>query len=476
MKAGIYCRVSTLEQAEQGYSLIAQQEKLEAYAKGMGYSIFNVYVDDGYSGKSLTRPAITKLIEDVKNYKVNIVLIYKLDRLSRKVKDVLELVELFEKYNVSLFSLTENLDLSSPFGRAALKMSATFSELERETIVERMKMGKLQRAKSGRAMRTSTLPIGYDYDTQNERFVPNPVEKEQVEKIYELYLKGWNFANLSAYMHKNYKNRYGSYNNRTAVAKVIDNPFSCGYYWYNGELYKATNIEPIISYETWLKAECMRLNAKQKGFRPGSPYLLTGLIWCAECGERYVSKKYDQVQTNKNGKQREYHRLCYGCSNRVKRDKNYNKHEHKCENIIISQSELDAIVVDFIKRIKITGFDCVVEDNGLSVVMEKINELNIKREKNIDLYTDGLISKESLKIRLDEIDKKIEMNEKFLQEKKSNVAEAPSIDVNQINEKLDKWDELELYEKRTLLKLIVDKIVINKEKIDINLKARYCVK
>ena len=83
MKAAIYARVSTLEQAEQGYSLIAQQEKLEAYATGMGYSIFKNYVDDGFSGKSLERPAIINLINDVKNKKIDIVLIYKLDRLSR---------------------------------------------------------------------------------------------------------------------------------------------------------------------------------------------------------------------------------------------------------------------------------------------------------------------------------------------------------------------------------------------------------
>lgn len=473
MKAAIYCRVSTLEQAEQGYSLIAQQEKLEAYAKGMGYSIFNIYVDDGFSGKNLQRPAVTKLINDVKNGLINIVLIYKLDRLSRKVKDVLELVELFEKYNVSLFSLNENLDLSSPFGRAALKMSATFSELERETIVERMKMGKLQRVKSGRAMRNSNLPIGYDYDDKTDTFIPNAEEREQVEKIFELYLKGWNFANLSAYMNKHYKNRYGSYNSRTAVAKVIDNPFSCGYFWFNGELHKATNIEPIISYETWLKAEILRLNAKQKGFRPGSPYLLTGLIWCGKCGERYVSKKYDQVQTNKNGRSREYHRLCYGCTNRVKRDKNYHKHKEPCTNVILKQTDVDSVVEDLIKKIKITGFKYDIEDNTLSTILETINELKIKRDKTIELYVDNLITKEDLKIRLEEIDKKISINEEYYNEQKNQVKESPTLNLDKLNEKLNAWDRLEHYERRTLLKMLINKIIINENNIDIQLNTTY---
>ena len=149
MKAAIYVRVSTLEQAMEGYSVSVQKEKLQRYAEAQSYDIVDIYSDEGFSGKSLLRPAVERLINDIKSGKINIVLIYKLDRLSRHVKDVLELVELFEQYKVTLYSLNENLDLSSPFGRAALKMSATFSELERETIVERMIMGKSARAKNG---------------------------------------------------------------------------------------------------------------------------------------------------------------------------------------------------------------------------------------------------------------------------------------------------------------------------------------
>ncbi len=142
MRAAIYARVSTLEQATEGYSISVQKEKLQQYATAQSYEIIGTYSDEGFSGKDLMRPEMERLIADVKSNKVDVVLIYKLDRLSRHVKDVLELVELFDKYKVTLYSLTENLDLSSPFGRAALKMSATFSELERETIVERMEMGK----------------------------------------------------------------------------------------------------------------------------------------------------------------------------------------------------------------------------------------------------------------------------------------------------------------------------------------------
>lgn len=120
MKSAIYCRVSTLEQATEGYSIGVQKEKLSAYAAAQSYDVADIYSDEGFSGKDLHRPAMERLITDVENKRIDIVLIYKLDRLSRHVKDVLELVELFDKYSVTLYSLTENLDLSSPFGRAAL--------------------------------------------------------------------------------------------------------------------------------------------------------------------------------------------------------------------------------------------------------------------------------------------------------------------------------------------------------------------
>ena len=107
-----------MEQATEGYSISVQKEKLQKYAEAQSYEVVGIYSDEGFSGKDLMRPEMDKLINDVKANKIDVVLIYKLDRLSRHVKDVLELVELFDKYKVALYSLNENLDLSSPFGRA----------------------------------------------------------------------------------------------------------------------------------------------------------------------------------------------------------------------------------------------------------------------------------------------------------------------------------------------------------------------
>jgi len=466
MKAGIYCRVSTLEQAQDGYSLKAQEEKLKSYAKGMQYDVFSTYIDDGYSGSSINRPALTKLINDIKSNNIDIVLIYKLDRLSRNVKNVLELVELFKQYKVTLFSLNENLDLSSPFGRAALKMSATFSELERETIVERMMMGKAQRVKQGKAMRNNILPIGYDYDKETDTFVPNENEKEQVEKIFELYLKGWNFSQVSEFMHKNYKNRYGSYPDRTSVKKVIDNPFSSGYFWYQGNLNKATNIIPIISYETWLKAQTRRLEAKQKRFIPTSPYLLTGLIFCGKCGQRFVAKRYEHTQTRKSDNHSTtYVRHCYGCCARVKREAAYIP--DKCDNIIILQKELDDIIISRFKNLKFDRFLVEAEDNAINLIQIQIADIESKIDKLLDLYQEGLIKKEQLTERLQKLEKELNEKKMLLENETNKAKDQPSIDIDAIKEKIRNFDNLSQVDKRILLKAIIKKINIFPNKIDI---------
>ena len=468
MNALLYCRVSTLEQAKEGYSIEAQKESMQKYAEAMGYSIFDTIIDDGFSGKNLDRPGIQKVIKIVQQKLINVVIIYKLDRLSRSVKNVLELVELLEKYNVTLFSLNENLDLSSPFGRAALKMSATFSELERETIVERMTMGKLQRVKNGLAMRPFLLPIGYEYDEKTKMFTPHPQEAEQVKIIYDLYLKGWNMAKISTYMHNNYKNRYGSYNDRTAAGKVLSNPFCAGYFYYNGEMYKGKNIEPIIDFETWLKAQARRLQVKKNHQRTSSPYLLTGLIYCGVCGNRYVSKKYDRKVRGKHQPFYEYHKLCYGCVTRVKHDPKY--HDLKCTNDIIPQDILNKIVEDSIKNLKFTKFkNAEIANGALNILHLEISELKSKIEKLLDLYEDNLITKEQLQDRVDKINKEIKEKEKLMKEQSQNIVERPIVDLEKLKKRISNWDALKLEEKRRYIPFLIKKIIIkDKDNIDID--------
>ena len=134
-KVAIYVRVSTTSQAEEGYSIEEQKDKLEAYCKIKDWSVYKVYTDGGFSGSNTNRPAIEQLIKDAQKKKFDTVLVYKLDRLSRSQKDTLYLIEeVFIKNGIEFLSLQENFDTSTPFGKAMIGLLAVFAQLEREQI------------------------------------------------------------------------------------------------------------------------------------------------------------------------------------------------------------------------------------------------------------------------------------------------------------------------------------------------------
>src|SRR5699024_7512767 len=134
-----YVRVSTHDQAEEGYSIDEQIDKLKKYCEIMGWIVYDTYIDPGYSGSNIDRPGLKKLIRSAKQKNIDTVLSYKLDRLSRSQKDTLYLIEdVFIKHGVDFVSLNENFDTSTPFGKAMIGILSVFAQLEREQITERM--------------------------------------------------------------------------------------------------------------------------------------------------------------------------------------------------------------------------------------------------------------------------------------------------------------------------------------------------
>ena len=146
----LYLRVSTEAQADEGYSLAAQAEKLEAYCRMKGIDRFTQYVDGGFSGSNLSRPAVTQLIDCIRRGEVERVVVYKLARLSRSQKDTLYLIEdVFAPHGVDFVSINENIDTGTPYGRAMIGILSAFAQLERENIFLRTRMGMVERVKQG---------------------------------------------------------------------------------------------------------------------------------------------------------------------------------------------------------------------------------------------------------------------------------------------------------------------------------------
>ena len=177
-----YVRVSTEEQAVNGVSIDAQKEILQAYAVVKGYTDFKIYTDEGFSGKNLNRPDVQRLLEECRSGKVEAVIVWRLDRLSRSLRDTLETIEdIFMPAGVSLISVTENIDTSTPTGKLMLTMIGAINEFERMNLLERQREGIALAVHEGKYKGRKEVQIE-DFNSHYERYMRREVNKAQLAK------------------------------------------------------------------------------------------------------------------------------------------------------------------------------------------------------------------------------------------------------------------------------------------------------
>lgn len=277
-----YIRVSTDSQAEEGYSLEAQEERLQAYAKAEGWPPLKLYIDPAYSGSNLNRPAMQELIKDIQDGHVMTVVVFKLDRLSRSQRDTLYFIEdILLPNNVGFISMTERLDTTSPYGRAMIGILSAFGQMERENIYIRTRMGMKERVKKGYWRGGGGVPFGYDYDKEQGILVPNPDEAPIVQKIYDMYLEGFSPLRIARITGLKYDK---------LITQILTRKSNTGCITYKGEEFPGKH-EPIISLETYEKAMAvMEQRRKDKTTAKAPKHLLSGVCYCQNCGKkmRYI--------------------------------------------------------------------------------------------------------------------------------------------------------------------------------------------
>lgn len=182
--AAIYVRVSTQEQAQQGFSLNAQQEALENYAKALGYEIHKVYRDEGKSAKDLKRPEMTNLLQDAEAGKFSAIFIYKLDRFSRSIKDLILTIDKLKDWGIDFVSLQDRIETTSASGKLMFHIIGAFAEFERNIIGDRTKFGMQRKAKEGGFI--TKAPKGYKL--LNKKLVVDNDEAKKVKDIFQEFL------------------------------------------------------------------------------------------------------------------------------------------------------------------------------------------------------------------------------------------------------------------------------------------------
>lgn len=224
-KTAAYIRVSTEEQAVNGFGLDIQREKIEQYCKLHDYTNIEFYVDDGVSGWTMERPALKKLLADIENGLVERVIVYKSDRVSRHLKDLLYLIEdVFEPHGVEFVSVTEQFDTSTPQGKLFLQMLGSFAEFERNVIKERTYAGKKAKAKQASKDEIATGRVAFGYKKDGEKIVVDKEEAWIVRKIFELRNAGKSLREIANYLTETTNKKWYA----SSVNYILNNPKYAG--------------------------------------------------------------------------------------------------------------------------------------------------------------------------------------------------------------------------------------------------------
>lgn len=461
MRVVLYIRVSTLEQVE-GYSISEQTERLKKFCEAKEWTIVNTYVDPGYTGANLKRPAMTRMIEDIERGGIDVVLVYKLDRLSRSQKDTLYLIEdIFLKNNVNFVSMNESFDTTTPLGKAMIGILSIFAQLERDQIKERMAMGNVGRAKDGYWRGGSGVPIGYDYS--DGKLVINDYEAMQIQEIFDLFIKGSTMHGIRDIMKSKYSNKYSSWNNAGAIGKILKNTTYIGKLRYKGEEYEGQH-EAIIPNDVFHSAQ-LQYAEIEKGFNDSqkSPFkgkhLLSGMIFCGNCGARYFTHC---TMSKKSGTY--YYYICYSRDGnremkKIDNCKNPNYREDLLDELVINEILELAADPDEINR-RYNQIQIKPDDRSL-IIKNRILEIEKQTNKLMDLYQLGTISFSDISNRIEPLHTEHSLLENELL---ASSNKEPLITVEQAKELVHTASKVLISsnydDKRSLVNALIKKIVI----------------
>lgn len=251
-KVAIYIRVSTLDQAKDGYSLAAQERTLRKYCSDKGYSIYSLYADEGISGKDMVhRPSVQKLMKDAEERKFDIILFWALSRFTRSVADLYQTVYKLNQLNIDLFSYTEAFDTSTPFGRAIVGILGVFAQLERELTSERVSFALDEKFKQDRYIPSHLK----GYIAKNNKLQVIKKEADCVKLCFEAYLETHNLSETARKLNSaGYRGKRGKEFSANSVKVILKNKTYTGYIKFKKEE-KSGSHESIISTDTFKKVQ-----------------------------------------------------------------------------------------------------------------------------------------------------------------------------------------------------------------------------
>ncbi len=416
--AAIYVRVSTEEQAKEGYSIPAQIEVLSQYCKLYNMTVYKVYKDLGISGKSMeNRSGLQELLKHAENNLFDVVLVWKTNRLARNLKDLLVLVDWLEQKNVAFISYSEHFDTFTPTGRMTMQILGSIGEFERNTIVENVKLGLKQRLSMGKTIGR----IAFGYKSINKELQVIEEEAHIVKRMFEISstMPDVGYKKIAVLLNsEGYRTRKGKLWAGDTVEDILKNPIYIGKLRHDvqhnikGDNYFEVDgiHQAIIDKDTFYKVQAKLENTPEciKNIKGSNDYFLVGLLRCPYCGGSMVMRgsrgyRYYQCLT--------YHR--YGKTG--------------CKGITISANNIEKIVLEKIREVtktkkntlnminnarskKETEYEPL--QNAIANIQAEIDSLEEKKYRYFSLFEEKGIDKSLFIERINQVSAELEVLKK----------------------------------------------------------------
>jgi len=472
METGIYVRVSTEEQAKEGYSIRAQEQKLKDYARIKDWQIHDVYIDEGISGKNITeRPEINRLIDDVKNGKVKNVLVFKIDRMTRSTSDLIYLIDLFNEYSCAFNSLMESIDTQTASGRMFLKIIGIFAEFERENIAERITLGRERKVNEGYTLCSHTASYGYDRPSGEKVQTIIENEAEIVREIFDLFVnQGKTFSKIALNLNtRRVPTKLDKKWTTTGIMNVLKNNNYVGEVRYNYEdKEKAYTTkgqhEQIVTKELFEKAQHRLKKTKRITIRkePREENYFAGFLICAKCG--WKLKPHNSYKKLKDGTISFTGN--YECSNDFVGD---------CKASSMSAIKLEQAFIEYIERIAEFEEENIAYLNEQERLKKESEKLILKYEEKLlllkekerealDCYVKNVFSIDEYRNAKTIIDRDKQLICSELERLQLNTVDVENNKIEIAKNIKENWKKFSFTDKRMFLMRFVEKITVENEK------------
>lgn len=400
--AGIYKRVSTLDQKREGFSLGEQEEKLKEFCKFKGYEIYKVYADEGISAKNDKRPAYQEMMRDVKDKKINVIVAFKLDRLTRSVYDIEKLMKFVNDNDCDIDCMADESNTTTSNGRMVMRIMTSVSQNEIEKCSERTKFGMVGAIKAGHI--PNKCPLGFKRN--NKKLVPDPLTKDIVIRVFDLYLEGKSYQTIANIY--NEEKVLGKTNWRdSTINHIITNELYKGDYLHGKRTKKPTYyenvVEPIVSKQKWEDCQYQK-QRNARHYERTATYLFTNKLKCSKCGKFLGGC----ATTKKNGTKYYYYK-CEKC-------KTYFSEadiEERLKGFLIELNKQDELINNYY-----TPFIKSKLDSKQIDYEKDIKELDKQLDRIKTAYIKGILKIEDFENEINQIEfNKNEINKKWQEQK-----------------------------------------------------------